>query len=91
MYTLDSTHCLRTSAHTADQAVGILGQHLTDCWRDGPIDWLIVTPGGRKLSGSIDVVPATDTRDARAFIAEELERIRADLTAHPATTVWAGR
>jgi hypothetical protein len=53
MYALDSTHGLRASAHTADRAVGIRGQHLTDCRRDGGIDWLIVTPTGRKLSGFI--------------------------------------
>lgn len=91
MYTLDSTHGLRTSAHTPDQAIVILGQHLTDCWRDGPIDWLIITPGGRKLKGSIDIVGSTDIREARTFIAEQLERIRSNLDGQPATTIWAGR
>jgi hypothetical protein len=87
MYTLDSTHGLRTSAHTADQAVGILGRHLTDCRRDGGIDWLIVTATGRKLSGFINVA-ASPMYDAHEFIAEELAHLRRGLPDESPGVVW---
>ena len=47
MYTIDSTHGLRASAHTADQAHAILGRHLAAYGRDNDVGWLRHNDGRR--------------------------------------------
>jgi hypothetical protein len=90
MYTVDSTHGLRASAHSIDQTVSILGRHLADCRRGGQIDWLIISPEGHKISGCIDVSP-TPAAEAARFLADLLNDIRADLAAAAAADGrWSG-
>lgn len=80
MYRLDSTHGLRTTAHTADQALAILGQHLTDVHRDGVVEWLITGPQHTSAGGYLDIT-TTPRDEAVDSIHQALELGRQQLTA----------
>lgn len=85
MYTLDSTRGLRTTAHTVDHALTILGQHLHDMYRDGPIQWLIAGPDDVKSIGYLDIT-AKDPQDNADSIHQALQMCRDRLTAGATTT-----
>jgi hypothetical protein len=78
MYTLDSTAGLHTTTFTAEQALAVLGQHLHDLGRDGPLDWLITIPGGDYISGTLDL-GTTSRAAADLFIGRELNATRQHL------------